>query len=125
MQAVVQSDEEELDITKAIRERGVADREAASTQVFAEKGVAQGMEEWVAGQGTVEESIAAGNVVEGGGVEEGVALAGEEIVREQIENCLHKLSPRVLQVTRIITDMSHCSNALLVTCITHTHKNRS
>ena len=99
--------------------------EAVSTQDFAKKGVAQGMEEWVTGEGTVEESIAAGNNVEGGGFEEGVALAGEEIVREQIENCLHKLSPGVLRVTRITTDMAHCSNALLVACITHTHKNRS
>ena len=99
--------------------------EADSTQVFAKKGVAQGMEEWVAGEGAIEENIAAESVADGGGVEEGVAVVGEEIVREQFENCLHKLSPGVLRVTRITTDIAHCSNPLLVACIPHTHKNRS
>ena len=92
-------------------------------QGAAEKGVAQGAEDWDIREGIEEESIAAESVVDGGGVEVGVALIREEIVREQIENCVHKLSPGFLGVTWIGMDMSHCSNALLVACITHTHKN--
>ena len=52
-----------------------------------------------------------------------MALVGEEIVREQIENCVHKLSHGLLGVTKVTTDMYYCSNALLVACITHSHKN--
>ena len=47
-------------------------------------------------------------------MEEGVALVGEEIIGEKIENCVHKLSPGLPGVTQIVTDMSHCGNALLV-----------
>ena len=97
--------------------------EGGIAQGIAEKGVAQGAEEWVVREGAAEESIAAESVAKGGGVKEGVALVGEEMVREQIENCVHKLSPGLLGVTGITADMSHCNNALLVALITHTHKN--
>ena len=133
--------EERLDAAEAIKEGGVAEGgvaeggvreegivEGVITEVgiahgIAEKGVAEGMEEWDIREGAAEESIAAESIAEGGRVEEGMALVWEEIVGEKIENCLHKLSPGRLGVTQIATDMSHGHNALLVACITHTHKN--
>ena len=108
-----------------VREEGILEgiiTDGGIAQCTAEKGVAQSMEEWVVREGAVEENIAAESVADGGGVEERVTLVGQEFVGEQIENCLHKLSSGFLQVTRIATDMSHCGNALLVACITHTHK---
>ena len=93
-------------------------RGGSIAQGLAEKGLAQGMEEWDVRESIKEECIAADSVFDGGGVEEGVAL-----IREQVENCLDKFSHGLLGVTRIIMDMSHCGNAILVACITHTHKN--
>ena len=84
-------------------------------QGIVKKGIAQGMEELVVREGTVEENIAAESIADEGGVQEGMALVREEIIREQIEKCMHKLSPGFLQVTRILTDMSECSNLRIMT----------
>ena len=98
-------------------------RDGSIAQGVAEKGHARGIEEWDIREGIKEESIPAESRIDGGGVEEGVALVGKLIVREQIKNCLDKLSHGLLGVTRILMDMSHCGNAPLVACIMHTHKN--
>ena len=74
-------------------------------------------------EGGVREDIAEEGVVVDGAAEVRAVVVGEEIVREEIKNRVHKLSPGSPRVIRSPTDIHHCSNALLVPCITYTHKN--
>ena len=65
----------------------------------------------------MEESVAEESPAEVGRLEAGVVV-GQEIVREQIKNCVDKSGPMPFGM-----DICDCGNALLVACLAHTHKN--